>query len=221
MCFEFHEIILDPKYAPNAEGGPEFGNKLFESPDNGLDAISVGRAKARHRYTVEWQNLIDQSRIRMRNLFYTIGGMRGGFRLVPPDDDSLNNELIGTGDGVVTSWKLIKTYSVSALPEYGGETLSYERRIVKPVFGTMTFWANMTQLTEVSGPPIAGQVKMDYTSGVITTAALSNGVVLKASGRFHVPVRFGGDYFNPKYDVAADWSGIELIEILPKALDIE
>lgn len=221
MSFDFYDVILDPEYAPDAEGGPEFGNKLFTSPDNGLDAVSIGRAKARHRYTIAYQLLLPDSRVSLRNFFYAIGGIKAGFRFLAPDDSSLDYELIGTGTGALTSFSIIKTYSVTPLAEYGGSTLSYVRSIVKPAIGEMAVFVNDVELNLVTGTPGAGQAKINYSTGAITFGtAPANGHEINVSGRFHVPVRFGGDYFNPRYDISADISGIELMELMPANLGI-
>jgi hypothetical protein len=90
MAFAFFEGIIDPDYAPDAEGGPEFGNRVFQSPDSGLEAITIGRAKARHRYTLEWQMMSHAAQKGLRDFFYALGGIKTGFRLIAPDDNFLD-----------------------------------------------------------------------------------------------------------------------------------
>lgn len=221
MSFAFFEGIIDPDYAPNAEGGPEFGNRVFQSPDSGLEAITIGRAKARHKYTINWELMSHSAQKGLRDFFYALGGMQTGFRFIAPDDNVLDYELIGTGNGSATAFNIIKTYKATALAEYGGATLSYVRRIVKPAAGTIDVYKSDAIQTLVTGVPSAGQVSVNYTTGVVTfgTAPAADAPI-NVTGNFHVPVRFGGDYFNPKYDISADLSSVELLELLPQVLGI-
>src|SRR5206468_677301 len=158
----------------------------------------------------------------LRDFFYALGGIKTGFRLIAPDDNFLDFELIGTGDGEATDFPIIKTYSATALAEYGGASLSYVRRIVKPAAGGFDVYVADALIPLVTGSPSAGQARVNYTTGIVTLGTPpAEDAEVRVSGGFHVPVRFGGDYFNPKHDVSANLQSVELIELLPQTLGIE
>jgi uncharacterized protein (TIGR02217 family) len=221
VSFAFFEGVIDPDYAPDAEGGPEFGNRVFQSPDSGLESVTIGRTQARHRYTIDYQLLTAASQKGLRDFFYALGGMQTGFRFFAPDDNLLDNELIDTGDGSEATYNIIKTYIATASGGYGGASRSYVRRIVKPAADSFVVTVAGTSIPLVSGTPGAGQARVNFTTGVITFgSAPASGAQIRVTGTFHVPVRFASDYFNPRYDVSAELSNLELLELLPQTLGI-
>jgi uncharacterized protein (TIGR02217 family) len=115
------------------------------------------------------------------------GGLRG-FRVrdrfdyqscAPGGTPARTDQLIGTGDGVATTFQLVKTYSS------GGQ--SYVRTIRKPVAGTV--------LVEVDGAPVT-PASVNTATGVVTlSAAPATGHLVKAGFEFDVPVVFATDDF--------------------------
>lgn len=91
---------------------------------------------------------------------------------------SPTDQLIGTGDGAVTTFQLTKAYTS------GGQT--YLRTIAKPVAGTVQI--SLDDVPQGSGWTV------DTTTGVVTFAsAPGSGVAIKAGYEFDVPVRFDTD----------------------------
>lgn len=94
------------------------------------------------------------------------------FRFRDPLDDRADNMLLGVGDGVRTTFQLIKTYNSGA---YG-----YARPIALPVVESVALW--------VGGTPITPSIE---AGGVISlVSAPAPGEDVRASFQFDVPVRF-------------------------------
>lgn len=104
---------------------------------------------------------------------------RGGlyafrFRDWDPKNNTLTDEVIGTGDGSTTTFQITQTFTV------GG--VSSVRNITRPV---SSFTVKKDGVTVVSGYSI------NYATGVLTfTVAPANAVVVSVSGTFDIPVRF-------------------------------
>ncbi|WAC47904.1 DUF2460 domain-containing protein [Asticcacaulis sp. SL142] len=85
---------------------------------------------------------------------------------------SRTDQVIGTGDGVRTSFQLTKAYSAVLRP------------ITKPVDGTVTVAVNGVEAT----------VTVDYATGqVVFATAPVTGAVISTGFEFDVPVRFNSD----------------------------
>jgi uncharacterized protein (TIGR02217 family) len=104
---------------------------------------------------------------------------RGGlyafrFRDWDSENNTLTDEVIGTGDGSDTTFQI--THSWTA----GGET--YTRNITRPVSAITVKLDGVTQV---------GGYSVSYSTGIITfTPAVSNGVEVSVSGTYDIPVRF-------------------------------
>lgn len=117
------------------------------------------------------------------SLYKVAMGRLRGFRFLdwtdyrsaaPTATPTATDQALGTGDGIVTAFQLIKRYS------FAGET--FDRTITRP-YGTT--------LVAVDGVPTAAGWTIDKATGIVTFAAApANGVVLTWGGQFHVPVRF-------------------------------
>jgi uncharacterized protein (TIGR02217 family) len=125
----------------------------------------------------------------LRTFWEARGGGLRGFRVrdrfdyqscAPGGIVARTDQLIGTGDGVATTFQLVKTYSS------GGQ--SYVRTIRKPVSGTV--------LVEVNGALVT-PASVNTATGVVTlSSAPANGHLVKAGFEFDVPVMFGDDDFD-------------------------
>ena len=109
------------------------------------------------------------------DLFYVAMGGGRGFRFEDPQDHNLVNEQIGVGDGSTTVFQATKTY----------QTLSgvYIKPIIKPSAQFQAF---------VDDVPVASTT--DETNGQVTLAAAAgNGLSVKVTGPFDLPVNFDDD----------------------------
>lgn len=214
IIFPFDEVILDPFYDPMAEGGAQFADSIVSSPQSGVIQINATRP-ALHIYTVNYSLLTPEQKRALRDFFYLREGRRRGFRLLEPEDMSIfQDELIGVGDGAETEFFLKKIYQDT--------TRSYERRLTKIVAYTPEFSLDGNsapydkQTGAMSGAGAGKTVTINNNTGLVTiTPAIANSVELRASGQFHLPVRFAANYFNARHEVTyGEWSGIQLIELL-------
>jgi uncharacterized protein (TIGR02217 family) len=122
-------------------------------------------------------------------------GRLHGFRFRDPIDNrscapsavpSMLDQLIGTGDGVVTAFQLVKLYAS------GGE--SWTRTIAKPVAETV--------IVAVDG--VEAEVSVDHATGLVSFAAPpAPGAEITAGFAFDCPVRFDTD----RLDIALDAIG--------------
>ena len=139
-------------------------------------------------------------------------GAARGFRLTDPSDYSSNgmagtptasDQLLGTGDGVTSSFALVKTYGAAGASGDAVQT----RRITRPRAGSVV--VSLNGVVASSGWTL-------NPGGVIAFAiAPAAGVVVRAGFLFDVPVRFEQD----KLDIActafnaSDVPSIPLVEI--------
>lgn len=237
----FDELLFDPDWliAGGATGGPQYANTMIRNPATGIYKTNVTRFDFQQVWDVQTGMMDADDLARFMEWWGGGFGSAYGFRVVIVSDFYVIDEVIGTGNGSQTVFPLIKTYSRP------GAAHSYTRRIVKPVVNALLGGAGVT-LFEPNGtttraiPTIrgaglgvpaftikkAGVVQgsgyvVDNTVGTITFAvAPTGGQVITWSGEFDTPMRFMGNSFQLRPDVASDIQGLQLCEILPAELGI-
>lgn len=217
MSLTFYELVLDEFYSPSPRGGPEFSNSVFTVPTSGVEEINRNRPTALHRYVIPYEHLKDERRARLYSFFLTVGGMGGAFRMLAPERHNqwFEDELLGTGDGAQDEFPLIKTHSFTADAAYGGAISSYVQRIIKPIYGELELYA------DASPVDLTADGTMDWTTGVFTfDTPPAIGIEVRATGRYHLPVRFATDWLEMSHDITSESGGIEVREVLPKTLGI-
>lgn len=205
----FHEVPFPLRLALGTSGGP------WRRTD--IVALSNGRESRNQRWRDARRRYDAGSGVRSVGDLYEVvaffearAGQLYGFRFTDPVDFqscgpeetvAAADQLLGIGDGVRTSFQLIKRYG-----DVGGAT---ERLITKPQAGSV--------LVAVNGGPTTS-FTVDGATGVMTLdAAPASGAVVRAGFRFDVPVRFDTDRI--EVDLAAFRAGripsIPLIEVMP------
>ncbi|MEO0916236.1 MAG: DUF2460 domain-containing protein [Pseudomonadota bacterium] len=184
----FHEVQFPTSLSFGSVGGPERVTEIVTLA-NGYEERNTPWADSRRRYDagLGMRSLADIDALIA--FFEARRGQLFGFRwkdwsdyrssgsLVAP---AFDDQVIGTGDGVSTAFRLSKTYT-------SGEAF-YERRIQKPVQGSV--------LAGVQGDVKAEGVEfaVDVTTGVLTFSSPPGpGATVTAGFEFDVPVRFGTD----------------------------
>lgn len=184
----FHEVRFPTGISLGSRGGPERRTEIVTLA-NGYEERNSPWADSRRLFNAGYgvRSLDDiylviaffEARhgrlhgFRFRDFSDWKSGSPGG--LVTPMDQPL-----GTGDGAITQFDLTKTY-VS-----GGE--SYNRRIAKPVAGTVRIASDAFELS--AGTDFG----IDSSTGMVTfTVPPAAGEVLTAGFEFDVPVRFDQD----------------------------
>lgn len=114
-------------------------------------------------------------------------GSLSPFRFRDWSDYKATDELFGNGDGVKTSFQLVKTYDPSQILLGTPGTLFYVRSITLPAD------ALTIKVDGVVQSPGIDYAIIDNAGIASFSSAPSNGTVLTWSGEFDVPVRFDTD----------------------------
>jgi uncharacterized protein (TIGR02217 family) len=180
-------------------GGPKFTTFLFESP-GGVEGREIAWDQARAEYRIDLQDHDKSDMDTVRAFFLNARGRARGFRFKDWHDYSMTDELIGTGDGVTRVFNIIKNY--------GSGDLAYQRRIYKPIDGTLT--------VKVNGTPVSATIS--YTAGTVTFSVPNTPAVadlITVTCEFDVPVRFDTDELSASsHDFEQQsWGGIPLVEL--------
>lgn len=192
-------FIEDPPFpaalAYGATGGPEYSTTVVME-GSGQERRNRGWAQARCRYDVGSTHRTRDEITVLLDFFRAVAvGRQNGFRFRDFTDSTFDNQ-VGLGDGVTTTFQLVKRYA------YG--VWQAERILTKPVPGTLTLWLDSVEVLVYD---------IDWTTGLVTLPTPpAAGVVLAAQGTFEVPVRFGSDRL-PVQRVAPDVYSCEQIEL--------
>lgn len=184
----FHEMRFPANLSFGSVGGPERRTEIVTLA-NGFEERNSPWADSRRRYDagVGMRSLDDIETL--TSFFEARHGQLFGFRwkdwtdyksCAPSKTLAHDDQVIGTGDGLTTSFQLSKTYR-SGLEEY-------RRQISKPVSGTILAGVANDVLIETV------HFELDAATGVITFVdAPDEGVEITAGFEFDVPIRFDAD----------------------------
>jgi uncharacterized protein (TIGR02217 family) len=208
----FHEVRFPLDISTQARGGPERVTDIVVT-SSGREQRNARRAHARRRYEAGYGVKSANALSQVMAFFEERRGRLYGFRwrdrsdyksCAPTQDISPLDQIIGTGDGAMRSFQLIKTYGQDFAP--------YQRAIVKPVAGSVRVAVAGVEWDKST-------FDIDVTNGLITFRVghvPPQGAAVTAGFLFDVPVRFDTDYL--EIDYAAFGTGgipkIPLIEIL-------
>lgn len=183
----FHEVRLPARLAFGSTGGVERRTEIV-TLGSGFERRSTPWAQGRRRYLIgaNLKSLDDMATLTA--FFEARNGRLYGFRFrdfadfrscAPSAAITPLDQRLGVGDGVRTTYELIKRYG-------DGET-AVDRRIHKPVGGTVRIAVGADELN-----PEAFEI--DLTTGAVTLASPpAAGAVVTAGFEFDVPVRFDAD----------------------------
>ena len=177
----FHEVRLPARLAFGSTGGVERRTEIT-TLGSGFERRSTPWAEGRRRYLIGagLRSLDDMAALTA--FFEARRGRLYGFRFrdfadfkscAPGEAPAATDQRIGTGDGTRRSFGLRTVYG------------DHERRIRKPVEGSVRLAANGVETTAFSVDPATGQVTL--------AAAPASGAVVTAGFVFDVPVRFDAD----------------------------
>ena len=199
--------------AIGASGGPQWRTDIV-SLASGAETRNARWAGSRRRYDAG-SGIRSLSDLQSVSAFFErMRGRLTGFRFrdpfdhasAPPGGDPAPLDVeLGAGDGVRSDFKLIKIYGI-------GDTI-YERRIAKPVAGSVRVAVDGLELIENI------DFECEFSSGVIRFLAAPPvaGHRVTAGFRFDVPVRFDVDRLDMSltHMRAGQVPTIPLIEIDP------
>jgi len=204
----FHEVRFPTGISFSSRGGPKRKTVVVAS-GSGYEHRNSQWADSKREYNAGYGIKTLDEIYEVVAFFEERRGRLHGFRwkdkfdwksCPPLQTPNFNDSVIGTGDGVDSTFQLIKTYGSSYAP--------YTRTINKPVeYSVQVGLDNLPQETGWS---------IDLTTGVITfDTPPSLGVTITAGFEFDVPVRFDTDFLD--IDLSAFEAGsvpdIPIIEI--------
>lgn len=210
---DFHEVRFPLDIALKSRGGPQRRTDIV-TLGSGREARNARWSRSRRRFDAGYGVKSIGALAEVVAFFEERRGMLYGFRFrdrtdfkscAPDATPSPLDQVIGTGDGALRSFTLVKTYGARFAP--------YVREIRKPVEGSVRIAVNGVEKS-------AGvDFDVDASSGVVSFRAGRAppiGASVTAGFFFDVPVRFDTDYL--EIDFAAFDAGeipkIPIIEIL-------
>ena len=204
----FHEVRFPDTISRGARGGPERRTQIVELA-SGDEERNASWADSRRRYDVSYGIRRADDLAAVVAFFEARNGRLYGFRFkdwadhrsgLPSHNPSPMDQQIGAGDGVTTSFQLVKRYAS------GGQ--SWIRAITKPVAGTVQIALN--GVSQGSGWSV------DVKTGLVSfDAAPTDGITISAGFEFDVPVRFDSDALDVTLDIErlGSITSIPLLEI--------
>jgi uncharacterized protein (TIGR02217 family) len=209
----FHEILFPLDVALGARGGPERRTDVILT-GSGREERNQRWAHSRRRWDAGYGVKSLGAIAQVIDFFEERRGKLYGFRWRDRSDckscapnlaPTPLDQVLGTGDGVLRGFQLVKRYGAAFAP--------YKRDIAKPVAGSLR--------VAVAGVEAgSARFELDSTSGVLRFAATHvppPGAIVSAGFVFDTPARFDTDYL--EIDLAAFEAGdipkIPLVEIIP------
>jgi uncharacterized protein (TIGR02217 family) len=190
----FHEVRFPDNISRGARGGPERRTQIVELA-SGDEERNASWANSRRRYDVAYGIRRADDLAAVVAFFEARNGRLHGFRYKdwadykssqPSQPVTPTDQLIGTGDGIVTSFSLLKHYTSGAQ--------AWARAIAKPVAGSVRIALDgVEQMSGWSVETTTGVVSFDTAPGA--------GMVITAGFEFDVPVRFDTDTLDVTLDI--------------------
>lgn len=158
-----------------ASGGPIFNTALVEL-DSGFEQSQVNWSQPKYLWDIGYGIQNKAGYYRLLEFFMARRGRARGFLFKDWTDYQLNNENIGTGDGVEDQFQITKVYTDTVLP--------FTRTITRPI--------NSSLVVTVNGSP-AGTYTVLQGGIIDFLVPPPSGHIVRVSGEFDVPVRFDVD----------------------------
>jgi len=173
----FHDIQFPPEISYGAQGGPEFSTSVI-TVKSGQESRNQNWSESRIKWDVSTAIKNQTDLEELIAFFRARKGRAHAFRFKDWSDYTATTQIIGTGNGVATTFQLSKTYN---------DTLIQTTRVItRPVANTTRIFLNNVE--QLSGWTV------NTTTGIVTfTAPVGNTVVVKASFQFDIPARFDTD----------------------------
>jgi len=204
----FHEVQFPDNISRGARGGPQRRTQIVELA-SGREERNASWSASRRRYDVSYGIRRVDDLHAVVAFFEARLGRLYGFRFkdwadykscAPSRGVSEMDQVIGTGDGETTEFALTKAY--------GTAPHIYQRRIEKPVAGTIR--------VALGGAEQFNGWSIDNDTGIVTfDAAPDSDVSITAGYQFDVPVRFDSDLMDVTLDIErlGSITSIPLVEL--------
>lgn len=206
----FHEVRFPAPLSAGSSGGPERRTEIV-TLRNGSEERNTPWRHSRRRYDAGLgiRSLDDLAEVVA--FFEARQGQLRGFRwkdwadfksCAPSAQPRALDQRIGTGDGVIRTFALTKTYASGAH--------AYDRPISKPVAGSVA----LAVAGEAQTPGV--DYSVDVVTGIVTLATPpAEGAFVTAGFEFDVPVRFDTDRIEVSVSglAAGEIPAIPIIEV--------
>jgi uncharacterized protein (TIGR02217 family) len=195
----FHDVQFPPDISYGASGGPGYSTSVI-TVASGHERRNSNWQAARGRWNVAHGLKKREQVAALIAFFRARRGRAYGFRFKDWTDFQGLAQVIGTGNGSLKTFQLVKNYASGGIIE--------SRIITKPVAGSVKIYRN--------GVLVTSGVSVDAATGVVTfTTAPANGVIVTADYEFDVPARFDSDQMDITIETYAlgSWGQIPVIEI--------
>ena len=180
----FINALLDEQVAYGFEGGPEYftGETLLE---NGLRISDSGWEYPRHKYRAQFDNLADEDRDAIINVFHACRGKRHSFKFKDWNDYTAVEEPLAVPAPLVGTTGVVQLYKTHSF----GEAFT-----IRPVQALAPLLSTHGVFKKVGAvlTPVAGVFDMNLGTFVPTSAWEVATYVW--SGEFYVWVHFVDDY---------------------------
>ena len=194
----FIETRLPLPIALKSSGGPTWNVSLVRV-DSGYEMRNTPWAEDLGAWDVGSFVTTHAEMAVLLDFFNGVQGRLHTWRFPDPKDMTAVNQLLGTGNGVQTTYQLTKSYGP------GG----YTKVIRKPVKGEVT----VAGVVQVQGTAYT----LDTTTGVVTFAPAhipAAGQEVRWTGEFDKPARFDIDQLNVSYtDLVYSTLSIPIVEV--------
>jgi uncharacterized protein (TIGR02217 family) len=195
----FHDVRFPPDISYGASGGPGYSTSVI-TVASGHERRNSNWQAARGRWNVAHGLKKREQVAALIAFFRARRGRAYGFRFKDWTDFQGTAQMIGTGNGSLKMFPLVKNYASGGIIE--------GRLITRPVTGTVKVYRNGVLAT--SG------VTVDHGTGVVTfTTAPAAGVIVTADFEFDVPTRFDTDQMDITIETYAlgSWGQVPVVEI--------
>ena len=190
----FHDIRFPLEIERGATGGPTYSTAVVATT-GGHERRQGNWSAPRYRWNVGTGLKTEAGYIALLGFFHARMGRLHSFRFRDWSDYTAVAEPLGTGDGVDTTFQLVKRYTSGAY--------TYDRIISKPVVGTVKVFADTVEQTN--------GWTVNTSTGIVTfSSAPALNVALTASFEFDVPVRFEEDEFRLSLEDVDIGQGVEI-----------
>jgi uncharacterized protein (TIGR02217 family) len=197
----FHEVLFPEDISYGSSGGPAFNTTVIELT-SGAEQRNINWSEVKATYDVSHGVKTRDQMDELLDFFYARRGKAYGFRFKDWADYTIEDQIIGIGDGTERSYQAKKTYE----PDAG---YAYERIIRKLVPGTVVVTVNNVVQNFGLG--------IDHNTGLINpNGIVPAGHIVKIKyAEFHVPVRFDIDDMKINHDdfELMSWPSIPLVEL--------
>lgn len=195
----FHDVRFPPDISYGASGGPGYSTSVI-TVASGHERRNSNWQASRGKWNVAHGLKKREQVAQLIAFFRARRGRAYGFRFKDWTDFQGLAQVIGTGNGSLKTFQLVKNYASGGVIE--------SRAITKPIADTVKLYRN--------GVLVTSGVSVDATTGVVTfTTAPANGVIVTADFEFDVPARFDTDQMDLTIETYAlgSWGQIPVIEI--------